>query len=77
MTTPSTLSTERESQAAATLGDSDAMQQGDWVYVMGNPFLLATDFQPTVTYGILSGVHRYQPPAGTPPAPRRAERSNS
>ena len=32
---------------------------------MGNPFLLATDFQPTVTYGIVSGVHRYQFPAGT------------
>ena len=32
---------------------------------MGNPFLLATDFQPTVTYGIISGVHRYQYPAGT------------
>src|SRR6185503_5826956 len=28
-------------------------------------FLLATDFQPTVTYGIVSGTHRYQPPAGT------------
>ena len=32
---------------------------------MGNPFLLATDFQPTVTSGIISGVHRYQFPAGT------------
>ncbi len=32
---------------------------------MGNPFLLATDFQPTISYGIVSGVHRYQPPAGT------------
>ena len=29
---------------------------------MGNPFLLATDFQPTVTYGIISGAHRYQYP---------------
>jgi serine protease Do len=49
----------------ATLGDSDQLQQGDWAYVMGNPFMLSTDFQPTVTYGILSGVHRYQFPAGT------------
>jgi hypothetical protein len=32
---------------------------------MGNPFLLATNFRPTVTYGIISGVHRYQYPAGT------------
>ena len=32
---------------------------------MGNPFLLATDFQPTATYGIVSATHRYQPPAAT------------
>jgi len=50
---------------AASLGDSDRLRAGDWVFVIGNPFLLADDFQPTVTYGILSGVHRYQFPAGT------------
>lgn len=49
----------------ATIGDSDLVQAGDWTYAMGNPFLLATDFQPTVTYGMVSGVHRYQYPAGT------------
>jgi serine protease Do len=49
----------------AKMGDSDAMKMGDWAYAMGNPFLLATDFQPTVTYGIVSGTHRYQYPAGT------------
>ncbi len=49
----------------ATFGDSDRIQVGDRAYVMGNPFLLAADFQPTVTYGIISGVHRYQFPAGT------------
>jgi serine protease Do len=50
---------------AATLGDSDRVKQGDWTLVVGNPFLLATDFQPTVTYGLVSGVHRYQYPSGT------------
>jgi len=50
---------------AAELGDSDTVRVGDWAYVVGNPFLLADDFQPTVTYGIISGVHRYQYPAGT------------
>jgi len=50
---------------AAELGDSEAMRVGDWAYVVGNPFLLADDFKPTVTYGIISGVHRYQYPAGT------------
>lgn len=49
----------------AELGDSDTCRVGEWVYVVGNPFLLADDFKPTVTYGILSGVHRYQFPSGT------------
>ena len=49
----------------ADLADSDRLHAGDWVFAMGNPFLLATDFQPTVTYGIVSGTHRYQFPAGT------------
>ncbi len=33
--------------------------------VIGNPFLLASNLQPTVTWGILSGVGRYQYPSGT------------
>ena len=49
----------------ADIGDSDTVRVGDWTYVAGNPFLLADDFQPTITYGIISGVHRYQYPAGT------------
>jgi S1-C subfamily serine protease len=50
---------------AAELGDSDSVRVGDWAYVVGNPFLLADDFKPTVSYGVISGVHRYQYPAGT------------
>ena len=49
----------------AEMADSDRVRAGDWCFAMGNPFLLATDFQPTVTYGIVSGTHRYQYPAGT------------
>jgi S1-C subfamily serine protease len=49
----------------AELGDSDAVHVGDWVYVAGNPFLLADNFKPSISYGIISGVHRYQYPAGT------------
>ncbi|MFO1076512.1 MAG: trypsin-like peptidase domain-containing protein [Planctomycetota bacterium] len=41
-------------------GDSDALLAGETVFAMGNPFLLATDFTPTVTFGIVSGLHRYQ-----------------
>ena len=55
----------RDNFPCAELGDSDRLRVGDWVFVMGNPFLLATDLQPTITYGIVSGVHRYQFPAGT------------
>src|SRR2546421_10316279 len=50
---------------AAVLGDSDSVHEGDWSIAMGNPFLLATDFTPTVTFGLVSGVHRYQYPSGT------------
>lgn len=42
------------------LGDSDDLLVGEPVFAMGNPFLLATDFSPTVTWGIVSGTHRYQ-----------------
>ena len=49
----------------AEWGDSGQMRAGDPCFAAGNPFLLATNFQPTVTYGIVSGVHRYQYPAGT------------
>jgi S1-C subfamily serine protease len=46
------------------LGDSDKVRIGDWSLAMGNPFSLAMDFTPTVTYGVISGTHRYQPPEG-------------
>ena len=46
----------------APLGDSDKVRAGDWSVAMGNPFLLATDFTPTVTFGLVSGTNRYQPP---------------
>ncbi|KAE9852035.1 trypsin-like serine protease, partial [Escherichia coli] len=55
----------RDDFPAAELGNSDDLKVGEWCIVAGNPFLLATDFQPTITYGIVSGVHRYQYPSGT------------
>lgn len=48
-----------------TPGDSDRVKTGDEVLALGNPFLLASDFSPTVTFGIVSGVHRYQYPANS------------
>ena len=49
----------------APFADSDTVVVGDTAIVMGNPFLLATDFKPCVSAGIISGVNRYQFPAGT------------
>lgn len=49
----------------ADQGDSDQVHAGDEVMALGNPFLLASDFTPTVTYGIASGIRRYQYPANT------------
>ena len=50
---------------AATIADSDRVRPGDECLVIGNPFLLAENLQPTLTRGILSGVGRYQEPSGT------------
>jgi S1-C subfamily serine protease len=55
----------RDDFPTAVIANSDDVKIGDWCFAVGNPFLLATDFQPTVSYGIVSGTHRYQPPAGT------------
>ena len=44
----------------STLGDSDNVRVGDTVLAMGNPFMLSDDHRPSVSMGIVSGVHRYQ-----------------
>ena len=52
----------------AVMGDSDKLKPGDMTLALGNPLLLASDFNPTVTFGMVSGVHRYQKiphPSGT------------
>ena len=55
----------RDDFPCAELGDSDTVRVGDWCFAVGNPFLLATDLQPSVSYGMVSGVHRYQYPSAT------------
>ena len=50
----------RDSFDPAPLGDSERVRVGDWVFAMGNPFILAEDYTPTVTHGLVSGIHRYQ-----------------
>jgi hypothetical protein len=44
----------------ARLGDSDEVRIGDTVFAVGNPFSLSEDYTPTVTQGIITGIHRYQ-----------------
>ena len=55
----------REAFPFAELADSDEVEVGDFCFAAGNPFLLATDLRPSISAGIVSGVHRYQFPAGT------------
>jgi serine protease Do len=55
----------RDDFPCAELADSDEVQVGDFCFAAGNPFLLATDLQPSISAGIVSGVRRYQFPAGT------------
>ncbi|MEM9587003.1 MAG: trypsin-like peptidase domain-containing protein [Planctomycetota bacterium] len=55
----------RDDFPVAQFADSRRAQVGDWCMAIGNPFLLASNLQPTVTFGILSGVGRYQEPSGT------------
>ncbi|MDR1140442.1 MAG: trypsin-like peptidase domain-containing protein, partial [Planctomycetaceae bacterium] len=49
----------------SNFANSDYVTVGDTAIVMGNPFLLALDYKPCVSKGIISGVHRYQFPSGT------------
>jgi S1-C subfamily serine protease len=48
----------------AEMGSSDQIRLGDRCFAMGNPFLLAQDYTPTVTEGIVSGVHRFKDGSG-------------
>jgi len=43
----------------AELGDSSTLHAGDWTLIMGNAQLLSTDFTPSVSFGLVSGVGRY------------------
>lgn len=46
---------------AAPLGDSEKLTEGEPVLALGNPFGLAKDdHEPAATFGIVSGLHRFQ-----------------
>ena len=44
----------------AKLGDSDRVRVGDAAIAMGNPFMLSEDYSPSITLGLVTGIHRYQ-----------------
>jgi|GEM_PF-967918 len=50
----------RETFPYAQIGNSDRLALGDTVLAMGNPFSISEDYTPTVTRGLVTGVHRYQ-----------------
>jgi len=56
--------TGRDRYPAVPLGDSDRLRLGEAVLVMGSPFGLARDYTPSVSSGIVSGLHRYQKGSG-------------
>lgn len=55
----------RDDFPTAPLADSEKVRVGQWCFSAGNPFVLATNLQPSISFGIVSGVHRYQYPANT------------
>lgn len=55
----------RDDFPTAPLADSNQVRVGQWCFAAGNPFVLATNLQPSISLGIVSGVNRYQYPAGT------------
>lgn len=55
----------RDDFPTAKLADSSQVRVGQWCFAAGNPFVLATNLQPSVSMGIVSGTGRYQYPAGS------------
>jgi serine protease Do len=55
----------RDDFPVAPLADSDQVRVGQWCFAAGNPFVLATNLKPSISLGLVSGVNRYQYPAGT------------
>ncbi len=55
----------RDDFPVAPMGDSSQVRVGQWCFSAGNPFGLASNRQPSVSLGLISGVNRYQYPAGT------------
>lgn len=55
----------RDDFPTAPLANSDEVRVGQWCFSAGNPFVLATNLQPSISLGLVSGVGRYQYPAGT------------
>ncbi len=52
--------TGRDTFPLSPLGDSGQVRVGDTALALGNPFSLTEDENPSLTLGLVTGVHRYQ-----------------
>lgn len=50
----------RDTFPVSPMGDSDLVRVGDTALALGNPFSLTEDEMPTLSLGLVTGVHRYQ-----------------
>ncbi|MFO0941290.1 MAG: trypsin-like peptidase domain-containing protein [Pirellulales bacterium] len=55
----------RDDFPTAPMGDSSQLRVGQWCFSSGNPFGLASNRQPSISLGLISGINRYQYPSGT------------
>lgn len=52
---------EQERWRPIVMGDGAALRKGQWVSVLGNPYAIARDGQPSAAWGIVANVHRKLP----------------
>ncbi len=62
------LKVDRSDLTAAPLGRTSDLMVGEWVVALGNPYrYLLGNAEPTVTVGVVSGLHRHILPTGDQP----------
>jgi len=52
---------EQERWRPIAFGDGGALRKGQWIAVLGNPYAIARDGQPSAAWGIVANLHRKLP----------------